>query len=146
MLADHLRLYNSLNKNRVKYLVIGGVACAIYGSPRVTFDIDIFVEPVIKNCRALLKAMKEAGFGTAELTTAEKLQKNELTIVRDFVDLDILTKVKGIEFSSCWQKRAAKKVNGIKINFISFEDLKKSKKASGRGIDKYDLGILSKIK
>lgn len=38
MLEGHLKLYRFLNKNRVKYLVIGGIACGIYGSPRAIKD------------------------------------------------------------------------------------------------------------
>ena len=77
MIKDYLRLYKSLNKNRVKYLIIGGIACIIYGVPRTTLDIDIFIEPSLKNAEKLLKALRNAGFGTARLTTPQKIIKNE---------------------------------------------------------------------
>lgn len=145
MIGDHLKLYRSLNKNRVKYLVIGGIACAIYGSPRVTLDLDIVIAPTLKNAEALLKALREAGFGTAELTTAEKISSTELTIVNDYIKMDILTKAKGIDFSACWKRRTVKNVKAVKVNLISLKDLILVKKAVNREIDRYDLKILKKL-
>lgn len=41
---DFKEFIELLNKNQVKYLVIGGYAVAIHGHPRYTKDIDIWVE------------------------------------------------------------------------------------------------------
>ena len=145
MLKDHLRLYKSLNKNKVKYLVIGGVACAIYGSPRATLDLDIVIEPTLSNAEALIKALRKAEFGTAWLTTAEKIASTDLTVVNDYVKIDILTKAKGIDFQKCWNRRNVKIIKGVRINLISLQDLIGAKKAVKRPIDKYDLKILKKL-
>ena len=85
MLRDYLRLYKSLNRNKVKYLIIGGIACIIYGVPRTTLDIDIFIEPSVKNAKKLLKALKEAGFGTARMTTPQKITENEINVFEDYL-------------------------------------------------------------
>lgn len=145
MIKDHLKLYRSLDKNKVRYLIIGGIACAIYGSPRVTVDLDIFVEPTLDNSKALFKALKEAGFGTVELTTPKKIMSNELNIFNDYIKMDVLTKVKGIDFEKCWKARKVKEIDGIKINLISIENLIKSKKAANRDVDKYDIKILKRV-
>ena len=145
MIEDHLRLYKSLNKNKVKYLVIGGIACAIYGSPRATIDLDIVIEATLDNCMAMIRALKEAGFGTANLTTAEKIASTELTIIEDYIKMDVLTKAKGIDFKKCWPRREVKRINGVSINLISLKDLIAVKKAVNRPIDKYDLKILKKL-
>jgi predicted nucleotidyltransferase len=134
-----------LNANRVKYLVIGGIACAIYGSPRATLDLDIVIEPTIENARALLKALKEAGFGTAFLTTAEKIASTELNILNDYIKMDILTKAKGVDFDKCWKRREVKTIEGVRVNLISLADLTAVKKAVNRPIDRYDIKILKKI-
>jgi DNA polymerase II small subunit/DNA polymerase delta subunit B len=35
------KIFRSLNKAKVRYLVVGGVAVNIYGYPRFTGDLDI---------------------------------------------------------------------------------------------------------
>ena len=53
------RLFNS---NRVRYLVVGAHALAANGRPRATADLDIFVEPTVKNARAVCAALSAFGF------------------------------------------------------------------------------------
>ena len=145
MLRDYLRLYKSLNRNKVKYLIIGGIACIIYGVPRTTLDIDIFIEPSVKNAKKLLKALKEAGFGTARMTTPQKITENEINVFEDYLRLDIITKPEGLVFNKAWKDRNVKRINGINVNVASIKDIIKSKKASKRRFDKEDIKILQKI-
>ncbi len=46
---DYEKLLRLLNKHNVKYCIVGAYAVAFYGKPRFTKDMDIFVEPSIKN-------------------------------------------------------------------------------------------------
>ena len=41
---DFREFIQSLNDNRVRYLVVGGYAVAFHGHPRYTKDLDIWVE------------------------------------------------------------------------------------------------------
>lgn len=145
MIEDHLKLYKSLNKHRVRYLIIGGVATIVYGVPRTTLDIDIFIEPSLQNAEKLLKAFKDADLGTASLTTSQKLINNELTVFEDYIRLDVFTKVKGIQFKRAWNRRVIKKIESIPIKFASLKDIISSKKASKRHLDKEDLRILKQL-
>ena len=43
-MQKHLELYKSLEKRKVNYLVIDGVASILYGVPRATFDLDLCVQ------------------------------------------------------------------------------------------------------
>jgi len=36
-------VFKSFQQNDVKYVVIGGIAAALHGVPRVTFDLDILI-------------------------------------------------------------------------------------------------------
>ncbi len=146
MIERHLALFRSLKRNKVEYLIIGGIACGIYGSPRATKDLDIVIRATTQNAKRLLAALKEAKFGTAYLTTPDKIIANEITIFGDVIRLDILTKVKGLVFDNAWRKRQVKSLKGVKINVISLDDLISSKKATARLIDKEDIKILKKIK
>ncbi|MCK4782907.1 MAG: nucleotidyltransferase [Desulfobacteraceae bacterium] len=145
MIKNHLRLYKSLNGRRVKYIIIGGVAAIVYGVPRSTLDVDIFIEPSLKNAEKLLKALKGAGFGTASLTSPQKVIGNELTVFEDYIRLDVFTKVKGMQFEKAWKHRVIKKIKAIPIKFASLKDIISSKKASKRHIDKEDLKLLKQL-
>ena len=146
MIEGHLKLYRSLNKHKVKYLIIGGVAAIIYGVPRTTLDIDIIIEPTLRNAGKLLGALKDAGFGTASLTAPRKIVNNELTVFEDYIRLDVFTKVKGMDFTKAWGRRKVKKMKSVPIKFASLADIISSKKASKRKIDKEDLLILMQLR
>ena len=145
MIEDHLKLYKSLNKHKVKYLIIGGVAAIIYGVPRTTLDIDIFIEPTLRNAEKLLGALKDSGFGTASLTSPSKILDNEITIFEDYIRLDVFTKVKGMAFDKAWERQRVKKMMSVPIKFASLKDIISSKKASKRRIDKEDLALLKQL-
>lgn len=118
------------------------MACSIYGSPRGTLDIDIFIKSDYVNAKNLLRALKAAGFATASLTTPEKILANEISIFEDWLKLDVFTKVKGIEFKEIWPNRKVKYINSTSIKIISLDDLIKSKSASYRTVDSIDIKIL----
>lgn len=141
-----LSIFKYLNKENIKYVLVGGTAAILYGSPRVTKDIDIIIEPSHKNVKALLKALKNAKFETASLTSVEKILANEVTIFKDYVILDVFTKIKGSDFGKIWQTRKIKRINGENISVIGLDELIEIKKAAGREIDLQDVRILRIIK
>lgn len=53
-------VFKSFQQHEVKYLVIGGIASILHGVPRATFDLDILIEPTMKNARQLLDALVDA--------------------------------------------------------------------------------------
>lgn len=135
-------VFKSLNSHEVKYLVIGGVAAIAHGSMRSTFDLDILIEPTLENARRLLEALLAIGFGTASLTTPENVVKNEITIFRDLVNIDVQTRTPGLDFSAAWQRRVKMSAHGVDFDAISLEDLLASKRAVGRPKDLLDIESL----
>ena len=89
MLDQLQSIFASLQKNEVKYVVIGGIAAVLYGVPRATFDLDLLIEATVENAERLLKAMTEAGLGTALLTTVDEVLSKEITIFTDRIRLDV---------------------------------------------------------
>ena len=41
MASDFLEILNRLHDSRVEFVIVGGVATALHGGSRVTFDLDI---------------------------------------------------------------------------------------------------------
>src|SRR5260370_42487959 len=46
-----------------RFLLIGGHAVAVHAEPRLTEDLDVFVEPTLANGRRLRAALIKFGFG-----------------------------------------------------------------------------------
>lgn len=142
MIGPHLHLFKSLNDHGVEYLLIGGVAVVAHGAARTTKDIDFFIRPTVENATKCLAALEDVGFGTVFLTTPEKLCATEVTIFKDIVRVDILTRVKGIDFVDAYHKKIFFKVGDILIPTLNKQDLIRTKKAAGRDIDLEDVIVL----
>ena len=138
-LAD---VFASFQKHEVKYLVIGGIATVLHGVPRATFDLDILIEATPENAQRLLKALLEAGLGTASLTTAEEILANEITVFSDRVRIDVQTSTPGLNFKQAWKRRKSVNYQGQDLYVASKEDLISSKRAAGRDVDLEDVRLL----
>ena len=145
MLDQLQSVFASFRKNDVRYLVIGGIAAVLYGVPRATFDLDVLIEPSEENVERLLKAMTEAGLGTAALTTVNDVLSTEITIFTDRVRLDVQTSSPGIIFKEAWERRVTMNYKGQTLEVVSLSDLIASKRASGRDVDLEDVRILESM-
>ena len=135
-----------LNKNNVRYLIIGGFAYSYYAEPRFTKDIDILIEPSPGNAEKTLAAIKEFGFDDIGLSSDDFLvpdQVIQLGIAP--LRIDLLTSTKGIDFAAAWENRITGRYGKINAFFISKADLIKNKRASGRKQDLADIEKLKKI-
>lgn len=135
-------VFKYFEKHDVKYIVIGGIASILYGVPRTTFDLDILIEASAANVQKLLDALIEAGFGTALLTSTEKVLENEITIFADRVRIDVQTHTPGITFAESWNEKQIFNYQGQKFYILSKKHLIQSKKAAGRDKDLNDVKIL----
>jgi hypothetical protein len=122
--------------------VIGGIASVLYGVPRATFDLDIFIDATPENTQRLLEALLEAGIGTASLTNVNEILSNEITIFKDRVRIDVQTSTPGLSFQDAWAHRNTLEYHGQSFYIASREDLISSKKAVGRSVDLDDVRLL----
>jgi len=135
-------VFESFQRHDVRYLVIGGIAAILYGVPRATLDLDIIIEATPANAKQLLDALLDAGMGTASLTNVEELLSNEITVFKDWVRIDVLTTVPGIDFQEAWERRETMVYQGQAFSVVSRKDLISSKKALGRTVDLEDVRLL----
>ena len=140
---DFKEFLELLNKNQVKYLIVGGYAVAFHGHPRYTKDIDIWILMEKSNAENILKTLVEFGFSDLGITEGD-LVSPEVVIQLGYPPnrIDLITEVSGLTFKDCYEKRVIVDVEGVKINFIDLESLKKNKKSSGRHQDLADLESL----
>lgn len=142
---DFKEFVELLIKHEVRYLVTGGYAVGIYGHPRYTGDIDIWVEASLYNGENLVAVFNEFGLSSFGITP-EQFSKPEQVIQIGYPPhrIDILTTIDGVHFSDAFPSKKIVEIDGLMINFIGLDDLLKNKKATGRGIDLDDIKNLEK--
>ena len=134
---DFLRLLNSHN---VRYLLVGGYAVGYHGYPRATGDMDIWIEMSESNSKKVASAFRDFGMPGETISEGLFLEKNK--VIRMGVPpvrIEVITNASGVVFNECYSNRQVIEIDGIPINFISLEDLKKNKHAVGRHKDMEDL-------
>ena len=133
-----------LNKNSVKYLLLGGWAVGIYGYPRATGDIDVLIAIDDDNLNKLLKALNE--FGSPPIDKEHfKIIGNIFMMGASPIKIDVINQASGIDFEECYSRKNIINVDGIEISLISKKDLIKNKKSSGRAKDIADVESLEDI-
>jgi hypothetical protein len=129
----------------VRFLVVGAHALAAQGVPRVTGDLDVWVEPSVENARRVWDALAKFG---APLHTLSLLQ-TDFAKVDQVVQLglppyriDILTSISGVSFSEAWEEHVEGTLYGVAVPFIGREAFIRNKRASGRPKDLEDIRLL----
>ena len=135
----------ALNMAGTEYMVVGGYAVILHGYFRTTQDMDIWVNKTSENYQKLAKAF--AIFGAPVFGMDEKNFMGEefdvFAIGRSPLKIEILTKLKGLEFSDAVQHALQKEMEGINVKYLNLNDLIQSKKASGRYKDLDDIEKLT---
>lgn len=138
--SEFLRL---LNDHDVEFMVVGGFAVAIYGYPRATADLDIWIRQRRENAERVVACMREFGFDAPNLTP--ELFDNPDMLLRMGVAplrIELLTSIDGVDFEDCAAHVERHLVSGVTVPVISLAHLKINKRASGRAKDLADLDHL----
>ncbi|MFH1782764.1 MAG: hypothetical protein ABH848_04015 [Candidatus Omnitrophota bacterium] len=143
---DYEYLLRLFNKHKVRYCVIGAYAVAFYAKPRYTKDMDILIDPDIKNAEKIIKALNDFGFGSVRLSVRDFTKKGRIVqLGYEPIRIDIITSIKRINFKVIWNNRKKAMYGKQKINFVALKDLIKIKRISRRKQDQADLEILKRL-
>ncbi|MFH1540375.1 MAG: DUF6036 family nucleotidyltransferase [Elusimicrobiota bacterium] len=140
--TEYLRFLETLDKNKVDYLIIGAYATMIHTKePRATKDIDTWVRQTEENTKKLSAALKEF---TGEIISPETIMRKDqkIEIKSETFKIEIWTSQEIITFEQAWEKKKTELVAGFTITVISKEDLIKLKKHFNRPQDKLDVFLL----
>ncbi len=140
---DYEEFLELLNRHKVRYCIIGAYALSFHARPRYTKDIDILVEASLDNAQRILAVLEEFGFSSLNLRVEDFSEKgNIIQLGYEPVRIDIITSIKGLDFSDIWEKRVQGPYGNQMVNFIDRQNLIKSKKLSNRAQDRADLELL----
>ena len=142
---DWTEFLSALIARRVRFLLVGGHAVAGHGEPRLTEDLDVFVEPTAANARRLREALVDFGFGKVapaveELATPDKI----FMLGRKPWRIDILTGIDGVTFRECWASKVQADFPTEPLYVIGRAALLANKRASGRDKDLLDVALLER--
>lgn len=145
--ADFTEFIEALNKAEVEYMLVGGYAVIFHGYNRTTGDLDVWVNPTSPNFQRLRKAFGIFGLSLFDMTE-EKFMKTDnydvFTFGKPPVCIEILTAVKGLEFSNAYTNSSLQNFDGIPVRMIDIRDLITAKKSSARNKDKDDIEHLDR--
>jgi hypothetical protein len=141
MEKDQRDLLRVFNERKVRYLIVGGYAVSHYTEPRVTKDLDLFIDTSDENVANVYAALEAFGAPLAGMTP------------KDFQDpawgyqigqppsrIDILQELDAVDFRYAWNAGEDGMIdNDILVRYISRADLIKNKLAIGRHRDLADV-------
>jgi len=145
-----LNFWRSLNNHHVRYMMVGGFATRFHGFNRATDDIDIWLDDSLQNRKNLRASFIELGYGDfPSLETMEFVPGWTSFYIGSMIELDIMTKMKGLEdytFDDCLNIASVAELEGLSIPFLHINQLIANKKAVNRPKDQIDVLELEKIK
>ena len=143
MNKDYLDILAEFLAETVEFLLVGAYALAVYGHPRATGDIDLWVRCSPENARKILKALARFGAPVQDLTPADfESPKIAYQIGLAPNQIDILTQIDGVVFDEAWINRVEAEVESLRVPVISRQDFIKNKRSTGRHMD---LGDVSRL-
>jgi hypothetical protein len=102
--------------------------------------MDIWIEMSEPNSKKVVSAFRDFGMPDEAVSEGLFLETNKVIRMGEPpVRLEVITSASGVDFKECFSNREILEIDGIPINFISLEDLKKNKRATGRFKDMEDL-------
>ncbi len=157
----YLELFSALDRHKVDYLLIGGLAVSLHGVERATMDVDITVAMNPANLGALIETAKELELSPVLPVPLESLSNIEL--LREWhvqrhleafalrtpelagVTIDVLL-FPPVDFVGMQQRAVEFNIAGTAIKVVSIDDLIALKSAVGRPVDISDVEHLQRIR
>ncbi|MGH9399052.1 MAG: hypothetical protein ACRD00_01695 [Thermoanaerobaculia bacterium] len=152
---DPIAAIRRLEKHRVRFVVIGGFAGRLWGSPSLTNDLDICYDRSRENLLRLAAALKElkarlrgVGQDVPFLLEAKTLEAGDhFTFETRAGNLDVLGFPAGSGGFDQLARTAEEMeiAKGLRVRVAVIEDLIKMKRAAGRPKDLIEVEVLSAL-
>jgi len=156
----YLELFRALQEQKVRYLVVGGVAVNLHGIGRLTVDVDLLLALDAQNLERFVSVARRFPLKPVvpvkleDFADAEKLRewiekKGMLAFALRSSDpatptVDILVKPV-VPFEDAWGRRVERSVERIAIPIAAIEDIIRLKTGTGRQKDEADIKALRQL-
>lgn len=148
---DILKFFRDLEKENVRYLLVGGFAMAFHGYVRATHDLDLWIKDEPGNIGRLKRVLIENGVKGLE-------DSRELQLVAGFTQFNVgtsgfvvdpMTNLKAFsnyDFDGCYERAKSGEFKDIHFKVVHMNDLLKEKEATNRLKDQADINHLKELK
>ena len=145
----------ALNKRRVEFVVVGGLAMITHGSAHVTDDLDVCYLRTPENIGRLAAAVSQlqpclrgAPPGLPFKFDAPTITAGlNFTLTTDFGPLDLLGEIPGVGvFAEACAQSQVHEIYGLPVRVLSLDSLIAAKRAAGRTKDRIHLLELIELK
>ena len=150
----YLDLFRSLERHRVRYLLVGGLAVNLYGVPRMNMDVDVVLALDSANLHEFMAVARELKLKPALPVALEDLldpvKRAEWVECRNMVAfslcgggknvpaVDVLIGV-DLPFEPAYSRREVRDLAGIGVSLAAVDDLIALKEQAGRAQDISDI-------
>jgi hypothetical protein len=153
---DPEEILRVLEAHEVRYVLIGGLAATLHGSPHVTVDVDIAPDRDPSNLRRLARALEDLEArirvegepeGVAFDRSAEMLARiSILNLTTRAGALDLAFEPAGTRGYDDLRRQALEvDIRGVSIPVAALADVIRSKEAAGREKDRLTLPTLRRL-
>ncbi len=144
MEKELIKIIKTLNKHKIKYLLIGGFAAVLYGVPRSTFDIDIAISPDSKNIGDTITLLSGLGFSQIPEEESHIKQEHGIALTNGKVEVDLMF-IEQPMFDIIYEYHTKLSYKGTIIKLPNIMDLVSIKESSLREKDRLDAQMLRNI-
>ncbi len=154
---DPLGALRTLIGYKVDFVLIGGLAARIHGSPTVTNDLDVCHEQSGANLKRVARALEEMEATLRLLDMEERVDvaiderllaaAQNLTLTTEFGAFDLFARPAGTEGYEDLVRDAliVQLERGLSVAVASIDDLIRMKRASGRPKDLIEIEVLTAL-
>jgi len=153
-------ILKEFQKQKVKYVLVGGIAFNLLGGNRNTLDVDILVEMSDENLAKIVKILKKSGYHVKQpvnpLMIAEEKTRNNwikhkhmkafnfYKSEKSYEEVDIILE-SPISFEEAKKDMVNIKVGALMLPVISKKNLIKMKEKTGRDKDILDIKEIKRL-
>jgi len=154
-------ILRKFQKQKVKYVLVGGIAFNLLGGYRNTLDMDILVEMSDKNLFKLVGILKKAGYHAKQPLDPAKIANKRMRAdwiknkhmkafnfyrgERTYEEVDIIID-SPVDFKEAIKDALEARVGGLTLKVISPKNFIKMKRVSGRQRDLRDIEELKLVR
>lgn len=154
---DPIRLFRVLADHEVDYVLVGGMAAVLHGSPTVTGDADIVPSPAEENLRRLSATLEDLDARIRSIADPEGIpfdphpellaSMNLLNLTTRCGDLDLTFTPQGTEGYDDLVAHAIRfEIDDLIVPVASLDDVIRSKRAADRPKDRAVLPVLEALR
>jgi len=135
------KIIQFLEKEKISYTIIGGIANSFYGNPRQTFDIDIKCEIDEKNVSGFIQQLSTIGRLAADDPIAFFKETSVIPVDINNVRVDLVNCLLPFEKEAI-RRSKREEIFGLKASVCTAEDLIIQKAVSVRDKDWMDISAI----